>query len=535
MAIIGQLTLDQIAILEVDADPTSSGVPAPIGSIAAIYDGVNARLWVKSGAPDNGWTPMLRLATGATALQANTVMLTDASGNPTTNTTNMVWDPTNARLGIGLAAPAVPVSTLHVDRGTAQGAGIKFTAGTTTGQTTTDGLSLGIDGTGAGFITQYENAQFSLFTNNTRLMTLTPTQQVLVGAHTAPIDITGAGAFPLFQIIGTSAVQMASIQYSADTIAPVFNSLKSRGATLGTQGLVQLDDELGRFQFRGSDGTNFQAGAAIRALVDGTAASNSMPGRLIFMTTPTGQITPVERMRISQNGLVRVVDNLQSLKRVWDYQTAVSANTTTTLTATSAGIQYYTGTAANQIVRLPDATTLVVGQLYEIRNRNTVNVISVANNGGAVLDTTPAVTGVSVCHLLDNSNSNGTWDVRTRYEPYSNEATSAAGMSINSTTDVLITTMTLTPPAGTYSVSFEASVTVGTASSTLGFAVYAGGTINTDSNRSYKALAGANGAYAYTTGATVTVNGSEAIEIRGRRSTGTTTVNTRRMSITRVG
>lgn len=300
MAITGQLTINQTSLIEVDSDPTVVGVSAALGSIAIIYDNANARLWMKTGAGDTAWTAQPKIVPG-TSLQNNTVVLTDASGQLRTNTTQMVWDSTNARLGIGLAAPASPVNTIHIDRGTAQGSGIKFTAGTTTGQTSGDGFSLGIDAAGAAFLTQYENNPLTFQVNNTRVMTLLPTGQTLIGQGTTLIDVTGAGAFPLLEIIGSGAVQMAQIQYSADTIAPVFNSIKSRNATIGSQGLVLQDDELGRFQFRGSDGVNFQAGASIRSLVDGVAAAGSMPGRLILMTTPAGSTVPVEAVRINNS------------------------------------------------------------------------------------------------------------------------------------------------------------------------------------------------------------------------------------------
>lgn len=534
MAILGQITVDQLAILSVDLDPSSSGVPAKIGSIAILDDNTNGRMWIKSAAADTGWTPIPRLPTGTTSLQANTLVYTDANGFVKTDTTKFTWDQTNGRLGLGLAAPATPQSTIHLDRGTGIGGHIRFTAGSTTGQTNGDGFEVGIDDAGNAELKNYENNNLSFFTNNTRYLTLANTGQTIVGNSPTPIDITGSAAFPQFQILGLGAVQMASIQYSNDTIAPVFNAIKSRGTVIGTQTILQADDELGRFQFRGSDGVNFQAGASIRALVDGTPSAGSMPGRLILMTTPSGAVTPVERMRISQNGHVRVVDSLQMFRKVMDYETAASANTTTVLTSANATIQYYTGTTAGQIVRLPDATTLVVGAWYEIRNRNTATTISVANNGGAVLDTTPAVSGVSVCHLLDNSNSNGTWDVRTRFEPAAQEVSSTSGMSIASTTDVLITGMTITPPAGTYRVHFDAAVSATTNNSTLGFAVYAGGTINTDSNKSFQFSPANAIQYIGTTG-TVTVDGTQAIEIRGRRSAGTTTVRVRTMHILRVG
>lgn len=375
---------------------------------------------------------------------------------------------------------------------------------------------------------------------NSTSVALAVTQGYSLIGSTTPVDITGLSAIPIFQIQGTSAVQMAGIQYSNDTIGPVFNLLKSRGGLLA-QGLVSNNDEFGRLQFRASDGVNFQAGASIRGLVDGTASAGSMPGRLILMTTPTGSTTPVERMRISQDGLVRVVDNFQSYRRVWDFQTAATANTTTTLTTASAGVQLFTGTVAGQIVRMPDATTLVVGSVYEIRNSASVT-LAIQDNAGGALDTTPATSGTTFLLLTANGTAAGTWLVRTRFEPYTQEVSSTSGFALTSTTDVAVTTMTITPPAGQYYVSYTSSCTNTQAANgvTFGCGIYLDTTQQANSYRTYgngTASFGnvTPGTFAMVTSGTVTVNGSQAINIRARRSAGTTTINTRTLTIIRTG
>lgn len=302
MAILDKVTVGEVLLITVDTDPTVSGVTAPIGSLSMVDNSTLGLLWVKTGSADTAWTGFPRLVAGQTALQNSAIAYTDPSGFLTTDTTKMIWEPVNSRLGIGAAAPAVPQSTIHIDRGTGIGGHVRFTAGTTTGQTAGDGLEIGIDNAGNAELIQYENSNINFKTNNTQVGAFAPAGQFLLGNLTAPIDITGLGALVQFQIVGTAAVQMAGIQYSADTIAPVFNLLKSRGASIGAQGLLSASDELGRIQFRGSDGTNFQAGASIRALVDATAATGSMPGRLIFMTTPTGSTTPVQRVLIDSLG-----------------------------------------------------------------------------------------------------------------------------------------------------------------------------------------------------------------------------------------
>jgi hypothetical protein len=202
------------------------------------------------------------------------------------------------KVGIGISAPT---SLFHVDGGTGTATYHQFTNGTTTGQLVTNGTLIGIDATGnANINQQLSGAYINLQQGGTNYLRVDPAGIVIVG-NNPKVDISGAGAYPAFQIIGITAVQMAGIQYSNDTIAPVFNLLKSRGA-LNAQGILSAADELGRIQFRGSDGVNFQAGASISALVDATPAAGSMPGRLVFFTTPTSTVTPVERMRFTSAG-----------------------------------------------------------------------------------------------------------------------------------------------------------------------------------------------------------------------------------------
>lgn len=536
MAQLAQVTVDELAIMVVDSDPSSSGVAAPIGSIALIDNSSAAQMWIKTSGTNTGWTQIPRLLAGTT-LAANTLVYTDPTGYMKTDTTKFTWDPTNARLGIGLAAPATPQSTIHIDRGTGVGGHIRFTAGTTTGQAQTDGTQMGIDDTGAAEIINYENTALNFFTNNTKVGAFTAAGQFIVGPVSTGIDITGASVVPQFQILGTAAVQMAGIQYSNDTIGPVFNLLKSRGVTVGAQGLVAADDEFGRIQFRASDATNFQAGASIRALVDGTPGAGSMPGRLIFMTTPTGASAPVERMRISQNGLVRVVDALQRRRSIQEFDTGTLSNSTVTLTTASASIQIYSGTTAGQIVKMPDATTLVIGAEYEIRN-NGSQTIAVQDNAGGALDTTPTSTGVTVLKLQTNATAAGTWYVRTCFEPISYRVSSSANFTTTSATDVLVTTMTVTPIAGTYFVAFDCTQTNSAGGNTNTLSVYSGGVLVTDSQRTVGTptnFAGVIQAVPGTTTATVTVDGTQAVEVRCRRSAGTATIQNRAMTVIRIG
>jgi len=85
---------------------------------------------------------------------------------------------------------------------------------------------------------------------------------------------------------------------------------KSRGATPGTNAVVQSGDELGQIGFLGDDGTNLQAAGGIFMEVDGTPGINDMPGRMLFKTTPDNTATPEEAMRISQDKAITMAGDL---------------------------------------------------------------------------------------------------------------------------------------------------------------------------------------------------------------------------------
>jgi hypothetical protein len=100
---------------------------------------------------------------------------------------------------------------------------------------------------------------------------------------------------------GTSGITTA--RASNDSSPPYSFFIKSRGATVGSNTVVQSGDVLGFIGFYGTDGTAPVSGASITASVDGTPGANDMPGRLTFSTTADGASSPTERIRLSNAGL----------------------------------------------------------------------------------------------------------------------------------------------------------------------------------------------------------------------------------------
>jgi hypothetical protein len=116
----------------------------------------------------------------------------------------------------------------------------------------------------------------------------------------------------------------------------------------------------------------------------------------------------------------------------------------------------------------------------------------------------------------------------------SQEATATADDTTTSATDALMNSMTLTPAAGTYWVLWHGSiVNSANGAERTWVSLYLGGSQVSATERS---IGTAGGAYAPSmTGAVLTVNGSQAIELRWRVAGGTSTVHSRRLSILKIG
>lgn len=113
-----------------------------------------------------------------------------------------------------------------------------------------------------------------------------------------------------FQADGSVAFQDVRLSVGANAVAARSDWAKSRTTDGTTHAIVVSGDDLGRLVFRGDDGAVLVPAAEIHVEVDGTPGTSDMPGRIVFLTTPVGSATPVERFRISQNGLVTVAGGI---------------------------------------------------------------------------------------------------------------------------------------------------------------------------------------------------------------------------------
>lgn len=128
------------------------------------------------------------------------------------------------------------------------------------------------------------------------------------------------------------------------------------------------------------------------------------------------------------------------------------------------------------------------------------------------------------------------------FGPYFNQSqeVSATGtITAGTGADTLMTSMTLTPAAGSYMVLFSCDLNCSTAGAATSFSLYVDGVQKADSLRKVAPFdGGALSATAARCGVSingvVSVNGSQAIEIRWSASNGTNQSSTRTLNLLRV-
>lgn len=142
-----------------------------------------------------------------------------------------------------------------------------------------------------------DSGNLALRTGGTDRLTIDSTGRVGIGT---------SNPSSLLALSGTASA-ITHARFSADGSGPVIELRKSRNATVDTNTIVQGGDVTGVIAFSGGNGTGYDPTAYIISRVDATpGASNDMPGRLEFLTTPDASATPVERMRIDSAGLVGI-------------------------------------------------------------------------------------------------------------------------------------------------------------------------------------------------------------------------------------
>ena len=131
--------------------------------------------------------------------------------------------------------------------------------------------------------------------------------RVIIGATTSDATtLTADTAFQISSVNGTNATANFICWSATTSVPPQLQFNKSNSGVIGTRGAVASGDALGFYTFSGDNGTSFVRAAQIGAFVDGAVSAGSMPGRISFYTSPSGSVSPTERLRIDSAGNIGI-------------------------------------------------------------------------------------------------------------------------------------------------------------------------------------------------------------------------------------
>ncbi len=216
-------------------------------------------------------------------------------------------------------------------------------SGATSTAWSTSGTGLGVNAA-SGFAGNLLDLQV----NGTRSLAVETTGRTLIGATTARANFDNSTGSAQFQIEGTNSTTRRAAIISSEASASGGSLILAhqRSGTIGGNTALLAEDLLGNFQFQGSDGTEFVVGAFIAAAVDGTPGANDVPTRLLLGTCPDGTAVPVERLRITNDGVIAYSQPAPA---------AVNATATLTVANLKTGIVTSTSAAATDMT-LPTGT-----------------------------------------------------------------------------------------------------------------------------------------------------------------------------------
>lgn len=146
---------------------------------------------------------------------------------------------------------------------------------------------------------------------------------------------TQSGVLSQFQIEGTDFDTSSMSLFANNTGATVCPALflsRSRGASVGSNTIVQSGDRLGIILFEGTDGVKSVPGVILQATVDGTPGVDDMPTNFQVLTTPDGSPTPVVSFTVRSTGAIEIKNTVA---------VAAAVASTHKVTMVIGGVTYY--------------------------------------------------------------------------------------------------------------------------------------------------------------------------------------------------
>lgn len=236
---------------------------------------------------------------------------------------------------------------------------------------TTDKITEG--NTEAEVVDTGSDGHFKVTTEGTERFRCDSSGRLLVGTSSTYTDVVGGAGGYTGQLILASNNSLETGPFisnwtsnsSLDQMGTSIVLSRSKGNAIGTHGALTSGDAIATISFNPSDGSKFVSSAIIRAHVDGTSATSSVPARLVFYTSP-GAAGATERMRISSAGLVTLQDDAAEA----GIQLGTGADFTIKRNVASLGVQFNVGADLNnyqfqvggsETMRINSAGELMIG------------------------------------------------------------------------------------------------------------------------------------------------------------------------------
>jgi len=239
---------------------------------------------------------------------------------------------------------------------------------------------------------------------------------------------------------------------------------------------------------------------------------------------------------LRKENLQETVEELRK-QTVYDPEhTITSLNGDLNLNSASSTLHFLTGTATGFDINLANATTLFEGQSYILVNESTASISIKDSSGTQIFEL--LAESIAIVFLQDNATSAGFWvgyvvsGFATGILSYN--ITSSTLFTTTSSADDPITGFNITPVAGRYAVWFNARMQSSSASATNNWRIYKGGVGATDSDRGAR-FGAASTDFPCSTQTVFSVNGSQAVDVRVRRTGGTLSVFDRTITLIRLG
>lgn len=188
---------------------TGGGAVLNLINTDATAGSVSRQFWLTENTLKGAWVTSannsLYLGTGVGGSTVTQMTLLDNAGSP-------------GSVGIGILAPT---SKLHQDSGNATASYHQFTAGTTTGQTATDGTLIGIDASGNAIFNNQEAAYINFLSSNTQRARITALGSLVVGNNSSALATNATDGFLYISSsagapTGTPTTQTGSVPVHVD-------------------------------------------------------------------------------------------------------------------------------------------------------------------------------------------------------------------------------------------------------------------------------------------------------------------------------